>query len=690
MDQQVKEISKNKKRLYITIPLVFFGLSMIGVFQNCAKKNSGGGDSGVSSQSAKEEDKLFKILTESVGVANDLIVKTNIISQQPNQVSLSGEWDGSKISDELLNQEKLVYDMITAKGVATNSVDVLKEVDVLLNLLSQARDIRGYQWHAIDLLALKKQVEGMIKAQSDEDKAFAKTLNDKTNSELQTFKGQYQDWKSKVDDTLRTIAIEKEKVKAELESLDKIRAKICSMDLDVLSENNKNSVDGFPIIDPRWRGAGLPLDLQEGAGHPLPGYNGCVGPSTVSCKAFTTPEAITQCNNVLAILENHQQQLNSLRKVAISHDAMIGGISLTVYGEKDKNNGLVHVMDGVQSRLVNVEDQLAGKAPSEILKQLNGVKATVTEVDNRTKDANGNAFNFREWASDIKSTKDTLNTVAGQLSQVSNLVSEYNVKHPTVISALEGSGPGNMTEVVPYHKNLANFLSQKNMLEYFQIISANGDRNGHIISVFSLSVEAVKAGATFVLHNNNNPELNKDIGPAIRLEHHRDNIKLAGLAGVNNAQDPGVAPNYFLSSGHGGSGFSIAVVIPKTNLSPLGISVAPRVCNFPVGKTFGLDIYSPVHVVRAAVTCQYKDQYGNLTTKKSGLWADSDNQVVSHDKLPANAAIGTSLKTNMFGVHGGIYSCEEASGDWEAQGASLRWVFHPCAEVQDIPQYDNY
>lgn len=660
-DQESQGVTKKlSKKWLLSIPVIVGTLAMVSVFQNCSKKGSVSGDSSASVQTVKEEDKLFLMLTEAIEVAETLKVKTNLISPRSNETTMVGNWDGSQISEELLAQEKLVYEMITQKGYATNSVDVLKEVDNLLNLLSSARDIRTYQWSVLDNLGLLTQVKGLIKSQSDEDKAFAKTLNDQTNQQLEQFKGEYQSWKSKVDETFRLIQVEKENTRKELESLDKIRAKVCKMDLDVLSTANKNTVEGFPIIDPRWHGAGLPLDLDT---VPTPANkNGCVGPSTISCSAFKSDEAITQCKNVVAILDNHQQQLNALRNVAISHDAMLGGIVGTLYGEKDKNNGLVHVMDGVQTRLGSVEgrlgtvsDQLAGKAPSELLAMLNN-------VDNRTKDANGVAFDFRKWAADINEVKDIGQQVA-ELSAVQDLLNDPRRIAKKIIDITYG---GIRDEKGPLiYDPIRNKLNELGVLDVgVNITSAEGHGNFEGWAQFTLttSKNSKNQRPFFVVLSKTYQNYMKVLGSSIYMRHDRDWVGFHAGVNTNNGRGVGIwdfGDNNVDEQGNrtGGSGDAyLAVVIPTgvaTKTYP-----APVACGDAATSASNPDF--PAYMVGRSEECTLTEAE---TSARKGF-----EQLTS-------SGLNAVVPTGLGGNYGGKFRCEQMGG---VSGSRLVWVLHAC------------
>jgi hypothetical protein len=361
-------LTKNTKFKNTVLFLGFSTLSFLGMFafQNCQGETKFVTVEEMSSFSlASAEDELFDLIQESESLQKKLSAYD--ISADSESEMLQKKND---IVDKLKSKTDLIVKMITIDGVATNSTRVLKEVDILLNSLSTARDVQvTYDSIRRDkLLDLKfTDLVESLRIDFGQFKAITETRLDGIDKKVTDWGLKQTELKNAFENFRVTTMAEDAAIKMSIKSLqDMTEAKILA-----LKEDGKKLAERITAQEKASEEAKLALqkvaDLQnklckvDENGTAII-VNNCLTVEAIKCDTLIqnpvdNAEAVRQCQLMVDVAKNHDAQLRALKEVDEKQNELITGIISDV-----KNlNQQVQTAAGAIANLSDSIQILAGK-----------------------------------------------------------------------------------------------------------------------------------------------------------------------------------------------------------------------------------------------------------------------------------------------------------------------------------------
>lgn len=651
---------KKSKKWVVAISVVMGLMAMISVFQNCSKKGSSGGDSGASTKAAvSSEDKLMAMLEESLDISRQLELNFSQIKQiNTTSSSPSGQIDATSLVLSIKSQHDLIESMIQKEGKATNSVEVLKEVDELVNLLASAKSTRAYQWSFLDNIFLELKLTEVIKKVGDELTSFKSVIEDRFKA-IENRMGALENRAAVLNKTVSDLSTSTDKsIKDLTESLGhfkevtqqdiaavKARAVIFGQRVDTIEGNQKASSAAFDklkslqdricsvneetgeINDSRKRGGAL-VDAANTT---------CMTVDDINCKAFGTSDAEAQCNLMVQFLKSHDQQLKYIFKVEQSHSGSITEILNSLkqvredlYGNETQKGLLVKVEQTILD--INTLKEIASAAGASIVE-------------------------IQKWQQKVDTDLAALNELKNKQTMVDNSDLLKDLELVTL-------GAGDMDDEVRtfFYDPIKDKLNNQGLLSKYLTLHVSR-RNA--VAMFSLNKQVTdKGGQFFVVDKRTGQEIGA--GATIYLFF---GDKYTSVLGADSYGDPsrsiiigmGDNDNDALFAGY----HAIHVkYLPSSKQSPKGV---PTSCATSQTLTANLNVEIPKYFTGVAINCAERLANGLITI------ANMSNPVV-FDNLPATAVGAADVYTSDNGY--GIYRCEQK----EVVGNEAQWYFYPCAK----------
>jgi hypothetical protein len=406
--------TQTKLKKFIRAGLVVCSLAFVGLaYQNCSQPTTGFQNSGSSSLSSlSSEDDLFSMLQEARELSS--LLNTYDLSKDTASDILK---QAPTISRQLTAKADLIEKAITVDGTATNSNVVLKEVDSLVNLLSQARDVRvAYDSIRRDALlslrvdgietklnqtiddlaklsnafgafktAMTSRVDALVekmnvwqdrlnavdkaiadvaasgKAQDLALKAALEQLKTYTETELAGVKQNSQDLQADLDKQKAAAALTQAQIdqaNAEMAKLGDIAGRLCKYDAS------------GAISDTR---AQCSTSSQA---------NCCLTVNVIDCSSMfaSAPAALNQCSILVTVIKNHDQQLQAIQAVDEKQNAAIDQINLSI-------GSLINDVSTINSNISTLADGLnkVKAVTDELAAQVSSIKDTMKQNDDATK-----------------------------------------------------------------------------------------------------------------------------------------------------------------------------------------------------------------------------------------------------------------------------------------------------------------
>ena len=361
---------KNKPKI-LTYTLVISLLSLGFLFQNCSKKGSSDSSSNLE-QTSQAEDELFSLLEES-----------EMLQQKLASFDMNADKDSemlqstNKVISGLRAKTDQIMKMIKTDGIASNSNDVLKEVDMLLNLVSKARDIQvTYDSIRRDrLLDIKfSNLIQQIKDELGQFKMLVETRFSTIESTIKALDGRMVALKGAFESFVESSTAEDRVLKAALTILETTTDKRIS-DLrfqgqKLAEELQKQANTSQEAKDALLKVTELQSKLcaNDANGKAIL-VNDCLTVDKIDCKTLIPnsaqfAEAVNQCQLLITIVKNHDSQLQALRTVDEKQNGLIDGIIQSV-------------------KTLNTQVLTATEALAEMSTVLKAFDAKISQIDER-------------------------------------------------------------------------------------------------------------------------------------------------------------------------------------------------------------------------------------------------------------------------------------------------------------------
>ena len=334
---QLYQLGGQMKSKNVLLLLGFTAMSFAGLlaFQNCQGETKFVTVEQMSSFAiASSEDELFDLIQESESLQKKLAAYD--INADTESEMLQKKND---VVTKLKSKTDYIVKLITIDGVATNSTRVLKEVDILLNSLSTARDIQvTYDSIRRDkLLDLKfSDLTEALRIDFGQFKAITEIRLDGIDKKITDWGAKQTELKNAFENFRVTTLAEDAAIKGSIKALQEMtEAKILA-----LKEDGKKLAERIKTQEKASEEAKLALqkvtDLQnklckvDGNGNAII-VAGCLSIEAVKCDTLIenptqNVEAVRQCQIMVDIAKNHDAQLRALKEVDQKQNDLITGI----------------------------------------------------------------------------------------------------------------------------------------------------------------------------------------------------------------------------------------------------------------------------------------------------------------------------------------------------------------------------
>jgi hypothetical protein len=332
MNQPKRSWYKLKSVMITTAVFVIAGTTSV-LFQNCGSSNSTSRDGGLTSKTSTEEQ-LFELVQESENLQKKL-ASFDISADKDSEILKETQ----NVLSALKKKTDQIVKMVTVDKVPTNSNDVLVEVDLLVNLLSKARDIHvTYDSIRRDrLLDIKfTDLIAALQAEFGEFKALAEDRFDNIDTKIDGLESLHNQLKRAFEDFVESAAVEDAILKDSLLALqESTEAKILSIreqgqllnerltNQETATEEAKEALKQVTNLQDKI----CKLDDQ---GNYIK-VGSCINIDEVKC-AEVVPNptvnvaAVNQCQIMVDVVKNHDQQLRALRDVDEKQNQLISNI----------------------------------------------------------------------------------------------------------------------------------------------------------------------------------------------------------------------------------------------------------------------------------------------------------------------------------------------------------------------------
>jgi len=314
---------------------------------------------------ASSEDELFDLLQESESLQKKLSAYDMNADTESEMLQKKND-----VVAKLKSKSDLIVKMITVDGIATNSTRVLKEIDILLNSLSTARDIQvTYDSIRRDkLLDLKfSNLVEALRIDFGQFKAITEVRLDGIDKKITDWGAKQTELKNAFESFRVTTLAEDAAIKVSIKSLQEMtEAKILA-----LKEDGKKLAERITAQEKASEEAKLALQKVTDLQNKLCKVDengtaiivaGCLTIEAVKCDTLIpnptqNAEAVRQCQLMVDVARNHDQQLRALKEVDQKQNELITGIISDI-----KNlNTQVQTAAGALSNLSSSIQILAGK-----------------------------------------------------------------------------------------------------------------------------------------------------------------------------------------------------------------------------------------------------------------------------------------------------------------------------------------
>lgn len=420
------KVSSTGIKRYLKFAAVITSMLLITVsYQNCGQKTTDFEEmSSLNSfSSLSSEDDLFTMLQEARDLA--ALLKTYDLSADANSPVLK---EAPTLAKALLDKADLIERAIMIDNIPTNSNVVLKEVDSLVNLLAQGRDVRvAYDSIRRDALLsiridqLKASLDTAIANLTDLGGAF-NAFKAAITARVDGLVAQMNKWEDRLDVINKAIADLAAKGKAEdlalkaaLEELKKytedeltgVKDRSTKLEADVKKQAEESAkiaeelrkaqeeMSKFSALSGKlclYNSAGEISDSRPRCTTSTLDGTCCLTSEVIDCGTLFTssnPASLNQCSMLLTILKNHDQQLQAIKAIDERQDAALNKINSSIDGILNDistlNNNVSTLANGVE-KIKAVTDELANQVASikDTMKNNDdAVKARLADLDTR-------------------------------------------------------------------------------------------------------------------------------------------------------------------------------------------------------------------------------------------------------------------------------------------------------------------
>lgn len=396
-------------------------------YQNCSKSDVSSSDmsaSGLNSfSSLSSEDELFAMLQEARELSS--LLRTYDLSQDSASDVLK---TAPSVATRLSAKADLIEKAVTVDLIPTNSNSVLKEVDSLVNLLAQARDVRvAYDSIRRDKLLslriddIKASLEQTIQTVAALGGAF-NTFKDAITARVDGLTVQMGKWEGRLNAVNQAISDLATKNKAEdlalraaLEELKKytetelagVKDKSQTLEADLKKQAADAAKTQAELAAARaemeklgnisaklckYNDVGTITDSRSQCTSTTQAGDCCLTVNVIDCSALfvNSPAASNQCQILVTVIKNHDQQLAAIKAVDEKQDAAIGQLAASidqVIGDISTINKNVMTLADSVDKIKAVTDELAnqiGDIKEDMKKNDDDVKARLADLDTRT------------------------------------------------------------------------------------------------------------------------------------------------------------------------------------------------------------------------------------------------------------------------------------------------------------------
>lgn len=425
-EQKIKQLmglNKYFKAGFLAVAALVIGVS----YQNCSKSDISSSDmtaSGLNSfSSLSSEDELFSMLQEARELS--ALLRTYDLSQDTSSDVLK---TAPAVSTKLAAKVDLIEKAVTVDKIPTNSNSVLKEVDSLVNLLAQARDVRvAYdsirrdKLLSLEISDIRNSLNETIKNVASLGGAF-ETFKAAITSRVDGLTVQMQKWedrlssvnqaisdlatKNKAEDLALKVALEELKKYTETE-LAGVKDKSQTLEADLKKQaadaaktqaeldKAKEEMAKLGNISAKlckYNDAGVINDTRTQCSSTTQAGDCCLTVNVIDCSALfgASSAAANQCQILVTVIKNHDQQLAAIKAVDEKQDAALNQLSASIdqiIGDISTINKNVETLAGSVDKIKAVTDELAnqiGDIKEDMKKNEDEVKARLADLDTRT------------------------------------------------------------------------------------------------------------------------------------------------------------------------------------------------------------------------------------------------------------------------------------------------------------------